>query len=229
MGIFSSVASSIGGAIAGGVGNYLGAKSANKALDDQIEYMEEAEQRAREEREAGKKAALANIAPYMDGQAARNYIGGVMTSRPDILTDSDRLLLEDINRDVTAGLAASGMRGAGRGGQAVRADALRRARAQIFDRNQARADLAAASLNQQGEQAAANAANINTGTAGANASDIVRVGGAVGNAYGQQGLNTGNAWTSSANLAAQTLGAIAAYGADDSKKLKSYPVLSGQV
>jgi hypothetical protein len=223
------IGASIGGAIAGVAGNLLGSSSSNKAIKKQIKYLKEAEARAYAERERGRKAALAYVTPYTNDMGGREYIGRAMTDRPDLLTDSDRIALDDLTRDVTAGLAASGRRGSGRGGQAVLADATRRFRADAFDRSRARSDQAAATLASQGEHASTNAANIETGTSGAVASDILNTGRAVGQGYAGMGENTGNAIVGSANLAGQTLGAIAALSNRDGKNLKSYPTLAYQV
>lgn len=226
MGLFN-IGSAIGGAISGIAGKFLGAESANKGLKKQIEYLEEAEARARAERERGRTAALSYITPYLNDMGGREYLGRAMMDRPELLTESDRIALEDLNRDVTAGLAASGMRGAGRGGQAVLADAQRRFRADAFDRNRARSDRAAGILAGQGEHAATNAANIETGTSGAVASDILNTGQSVGAGYGTMGLNRGAAILGSADLAGQTLGAIAALSGREAKDRKEYPSTLG--
>lgn len=223
------IGASIGGAIAGIAGNLLGSGSANKAVKKQIKYLKEAERRAYAERERGRTAALAAIAPYRNDMGAREMIGRQMTSRPELLNPSQQIALEDLSRDVAANLAHSGMRGAGRGGQAVLADTQRRARAGFYDQNQQRADLASRDLAAQGESAATNAANIETGTSGAQASDIVRSGAAIGQGYGAMGENRAGAILGSANLAGQTLGAIAALSNRDGKNLKDYPTLAYQV
>lgn len=216
------IGSALGGAISGIAGNLLGAGSANKGLKKQIKYLKEAEKRAYAERARGRKAALAYITPYTNDMGAREMIGRAMTSRPELLTESQRIGLEDLSRDVTANLAASGMRGAGRGGQAVLADAQRRFRADAFDRNQQRADLASRDLAAQGESAATNAANIETGAAGAQAADIARFGSAIGAGYGARGENMGNFYASAGDVAGQTLGAIAALSNREAKDRKTY-------
>jgi hypothetical protein len=226
---WASIGAGVGGAIAGIAGNLFGSSSANKGIKKQIKYLKEAEQRAYAERERGRVAALAAIEPYRNDMGAREMIGRAMTSRPEMLTPGQQIALEDATRDVTAGIAASGMRGAGRGGQALIADAQRRIRADAYGQNQARADLASRDLAAQGESAATNAANIETGASGASASDIIRTGAAIGGAQGAMGENTGNAIVGSANLAGQTLGAIAALSNRDGKNLKSYPTLAYQV
>jgi hypothetical protein len=163
-----------------------------------------------------------------------------MTSRPELLTPSQKIAMDDLTRDGVARLAASGMRGAGRGGLAVLADAQGRQRARFYDTNQGRADNAAGVLHNAGQQARANAsriesatganlANIHTGTAGANAAGITSAAAQAGGALQQAGQDQGNMWSASGDIAGQLLGSISALSNEDSKKLKSYPTLSGQV
>lgn len=224
-----NIGAAIGGAIAGTAGNIFAASSANKGLKKQIKYMKEAEKRAYAERERGRTAALQYVTPYTDDMGAREMIGRAMTSRPELLNDSQKIGLEDLTRDVTANLATSGMRGAGRGGQAVLADAQRRFRAGAFDQNQQRADLASRDLAAEGERARANAANIETGTSGAIAADTLNSGAAIGGGYADMGATNAGAILGSANLAGQTLGALSALRNSETKSRKDYPTLAYQV
>ena len=89
--------------------------------------------------------------PYTGGgEEAMQYLMQVMATNPDALTPSQRRMAEQYNRDAVARLAASGLRGSGRGGVAAVNEGDAELKAQMFDINQNRADQAAGRLAQLG-------------------------------------------------------------------------------
>lgn len=120
--------------------------------------------------------------PYLDaGGEALQGLRATAAQDPNQLTPSQRIAMEDSTRGVIANLASSGLRGAGRSGQAVIADDRRRLGANFFDANQGRSDRAIQQLSGQGYGATGAVANnqnqigtqqagikYSTGTTGAN-------------------------------------------------------------
>lgn len=99
-------------------------------------------------------------APYMEtGQDALGYFAQVMGLDPNQLTPDQKIAIEDLTRNLTANLAASGLRGAGRAGVAAVGDSLARAKADMFKQNMTRRDDAARLLNTQGYNATGQVAN----------------------------------------------------------------------
>lgn len=196
--------SGIGSAVAGGVAGWLGNDAAAGASKKALKFQKEMYRDAQKERQRGRKASLALVSPYFDSGAADAMIGRAMTSRPEVLTPSEEIALQDLNRRTLNNLSVAGMRGAGRGGQAVLADTTRRFLADAFDRNQARSDQAANTIASRGERARGTGANIETGAANAMASDAANFG---QDAAGHL-LDQGAASTANFNLLGNTIGAI---------------------
>lgn len=89
--------------------------------------------------------------PYTGGgEEAMQYLTQVMSTNPDALTPAQRRMVEQYNRDSVARLAASGLRGSGRGGVAAVNEGDAALKAQLYDINQNRADQAAGRLAQLG-------------------------------------------------------------------------------
>jgi hypothetical protein len=105
-------------------------------------------------------------APYTEGgEKAMQYLMQVMATNPESLTPSQRRMVEDYRRDAIARVAASGLRGSGRGGIAAVNEGDAALKAQFFDSNQGRADSAASSLAQYGYGSSGNVANNRVSTA----------------------------------------------------------------
>lgn len=91
------------------------------------------------------------LSPYSDqGIKALQYLSSVMGADPSQLDPAQRRLWEDRKRDALATLAASGLRGAGRGGVAAVNEGMAELDAQMFQQNRDRADRAAYELNRTG-------------------------------------------------------------------------------
>lgn len=89
--------------------------------------------------------------PYTEtGQKALQYLQSVMAADPSQMTPEQRRMYDDAQRNAMATLAASGLRGAGRGGVASVVEGMNALDAAIFDANQARADQAAYELARTG-------------------------------------------------------------------------------
>jgi hypothetical protein len=116
------------------------------------------------------------ISPDLDSGGADVLLKNRMTADPSVLTPAQQLSLDDTIRIGRNNLSAGGLRGAGRAGQAVLNDAVRRTKADAFTTNQARSDQAVNTLAARGANARSSAANIETGTSGANAGNIINTG-----------------------------------------------------
>lgn len=189
---------SLGGAIIGGLANSSAASSSTSA-----------NKKALKAAEAARAAGVAKALPYLStdinaGDAADLNLQGTMGQDPNRLTPSQQIGLEDTIRIGQQNLAAGGLRGAGRPGQSVLDDSVRRFKAGAVDTNQQRADAATSTLASRGSTARSGAANIVSGAGSADANDILNVG--MGN-----GNTEANATTSTGNLAASTLGGISAF------------------
>lgn len=182
MGLFDAIAdigSSIIGGVAGSKANKAQAKAAEKALEFQkeqaeLDRLERAQVRADSlrERKQGRRRALQLVNPYMDSTNSDAMLARAMTSRPEVLTPGQQIQLEDLQRRTLNNLSVAGMRGAGRGGQSVLADATRRYMADAYGQNQARSDQAASDLAARGERARGVGVNVETGTTSGIAADI---------------------------------------------------------
>lgn len=167
---------SIGTSVAGGIAGFLGNKSAAKTQKKALKLMEEQAAIARADRERGRKAALGLISPDFNQDAADNDIRNRITTRPDLMTDSQRIGLEDLTRRNLNNQKAQGLSGSGRAGAAVLADSTRRYLAGAKDVNQQRSDSAADYFARRGESARTSGANIETGVTGAMATDANSLG-----------------------------------------------------
>lgn len=159
-------------------------------------------------------AFQADYQPYLEtGQAANDYTAAAMASDPSVMTPAQTRELEQYHRDALARLAASGLRGAGRGGVAAVNEGDAALRAGFYGQNQSRADAAANTLGQRGFQATGTTAS-NTqeakrnvaGTGFALASDIGNKGLAAANTGAQAQYTTGQ---NVANLTGQFYGNLA--------------------
>jgi len=126
-----------------------------------------------------------------DQVGSLGYFQQILATDPNELTQSQQFAKEDVRRDALANLAASGLRGAGRGGVATVSEALARLKAQQYDQNIRRQDDAARIL----ANADLNAYNRNIQRKDS-AADVL-------NKFGYQ--TTGNVATAYNNLA-KTLG-----------------------
>lgn len=98
--------------------------------------------------------ANAELQPYADnGLEATDYLMRVMGLDPSQLTPDQARVMQDYSRDLMAGLAASGLRGAGRAGVAAMNEGRADLGAKLYAINQERADSAAKALSGQGFQA----------------------------------------------------------------------------
>lgn len=204
-----SIAAQVGGAVS----SFLGNKKAASSQKASSKSIKKALQEAAAERARGRTAALEYVTPYADSSGADNYIRNQITSRPDILTDSQRIGLEDLTRRTNNNLSVAGMRGSGRAGAAVLADTTRRFLAGATDTNRARADDAAQRMSGMGERARATGVNIETGTSSALAGDQLTT------APSLAAIGDPNANAASANyaVAGNTLGALASLVRNDRK------------
>lgn len=103
---------------------------------------------------AGYGAGAATLAPAIDaGGTARSRLMQISAQNPFSMTPEQRLSMEDTSRRINTQLATGGLRGAGRAGAAVHADAMRRKEAGFVGENQRRGDAATGTLANQGFQA----------------------------------------------------------------------------
>ena len=141
----------------------------------------------------GREGALDAVTPLIaPGDDARTYLRTAMASNPAMLRPSQKIALDDTIRQTKQGLAAGGLRGAGRAGTAVLGDVTGRTIARFQDQNQQRSDRSATTLEGRGAQARTNVANIEQQTgaskaasATGTASNIARL----DTAAGQVGAN----------------------------------------
>lgn len=110
------------------------------------------------------------FSPYMQsGEEARQYLMNVLGQDPSQLDASQRRAYQAIKDDNMATLAASGLRGAGRGGVAAVSEGNAAAMAEFERQNRARADQAASILGTQGfnatDRVATNTSRLNDAVA----------------------------------------------------------------
>lgn len=99
----------------------------------------------------GSSSYQETYSPYMQsGEEARQYLMNVLGSDPSQLDPSQRRAFQAIKDENMATLAASGLRGAGRGGVAAVSEGTAAAMAEFERMNRARADNAASILGTQG-------------------------------------------------------------------------------
>ncbi len=193
-----SAAATLGSSIIGALGNKSASDSSTSA-----------NKKALKEAEQERQAAVARALPYLQsdinaGDSADLNLQGTMGLDPNSLTPSQEIGLQDTIRTGQQNLAAGGLRGAGRAGQAVLNDAVMRYKAGAVDTNQNRIDSATNTLAARGSSARAGAANLEAGEGNANANDILNIG-------QTNGDTEANSMTSNAQLAGQTLGAISSF------------------
>lgn len=189
-------AGTIGSGIIGAVGNAVGqSKSSAKSSKALKDYLKR--------QEASKVAAMGYLQP--DAEAGGNadlMVASRMTADPSRRNPSQEIAREDLIRTGRSNLSAGGLRGAGRAGQAVLDDSVRRFDAGVYDANQGRSDAAANLLSQRGAAARSGLANIESGTGSSMAGNVLDAG-------SSDASQTGDYWASQANLLGQTLGAVA--------------------
>lgn len=105
--------------------------------------------------------------PYTEsGKQALQYISSILGMNPEEMTPSQKRMYDDYRRSAFANLAASGLRGAGRGGVAAVNEGEAELMARIYDQNQSRKDAAGMALMNQGYSASGNVANNVVANAG---------------------------------------------------------------
>lgn len=190
---FLQLAGAIAGPIIGGIFNERATTAAVEGQQAGIDAQIALTREAIEELRAGKEEALEridvgiaralglldegtlrSIEQYQQlisiGQPGVTHLREVAGLRPDQLTSAQEIGKQDLIRETNTQLATSGLRGAGRSGQAVLADAIGRYIANAQTQNLARSDSAASELARIGiggrEKVAA--AEANRGRGGAN-------------------------------------------------------------
>lgn len=252
------------------VGGLIKADSIGDAVDaskaasrDQIRYLEEsrdlaiqkfeeARDRGLADLDAGTLAALRSLglgetearAMYRDllstTQPGVDYLSRVVASDPSRLTQAQQIGLEDLNREIDAHLASSGLRGAGRAGQAIKADQNRRYIAESIERNENRRDAASRALAPSNLSARAgeialttdaatrraaleeaqgvNRANTQTGAGARSGSALTGLADNASAALGNIGEVKAGGELASGETWSRTIGDIASIFADDEKK-----------
>lgn len=152
-------------------------------------------------------AAAARLEPIVQNAApAQAYLRSAVAADPYVLTPQQKQELEDIQRQTTQGLNASGLRGAGRSYVAAFRDIVGGAKNRMVESNIGRRERAASGLSGQFDRAV-------TGQAVTDAS--------TGRAYGDSALAAGtltaNSTTANASLRGQAIGDIASYISQDIK------------
>jgi len=157
------IGATVGGGILGYQANKKGAKEIEKYNERAIEDIRTgsdqalasllgiSEDAARQLRQAYAVAA-GTIRPDAQQPGADSILLNAMTSDPSRLNPSQKIMLDDLIRKTKNSLAASSLRGAGRAGQAVLADATGRMLGGFYDTNQRRSDEIARMFSQRGAQ-----------------------------------------------------------------------------
>lgn len=219
---FTSLIPVVGDLIGGFIGssaNDDAAKMAKKALDKQIKFQRESRDLAIARLNEAVAKAGEIYDPYMrQGAAGEQYLLETLGQPEGMMTEAQRIGLEDLTRQTRNNLAVSGLRGAGRAGQAVLADAQRRYTADAEAVNRARRDAAAAALHGTGFSAAAGRANAEMGTGSNVAQTITGAGNSIGNALAQIGQEQAAARIGSGNIWGETIGAISGAITDFAKR-----------
>lgn len=128
----------------------------------------EAERSAATLLQQGQEDFSAAYAPYTEGgDRAMEYLLQVMATNPEQLTPSQLRMVEDYRRNAIARVAASGLRGSGRGGIAAVNEGDAALAADLYDINQRRADSAATALSNYGYGASGAVAGNNQAVANA--------------------------------------------------------------
>lgn len=130
-----------------------------------------------------------DMQPYThSGEKALQYLNEIMAIDPTQLTPDQRILYDRAKEQAMATLAASGMRGAGRGGVMSVVEGMNTLEADLFAQNQARADKAAYQLASTGYNANTRVAD-NAQRMSDNIADLTFQ---TGQQAAQQGFNTGS-------------------------------------
>jgi len=178
--------------------------NSNAAARDQYNQSQEA---ARAAQAAANAQAAARWAPALEaGDQARTQLRSISALDPNVMTASQRIQLDDAQRNTNARLASSGLRGAGRAQAAVVNDLNHRMGATFADQNQRRADAATNTLSGQGQVATGQVSTIDQNTGRADAASIREIGANDASYELAQGRNAGTA-----------IGAIASQIASDAK------------
>lgn len=165
MSIFDDIAG-IAGDVIGGISTSNAAGDEKDALKKEIKFLKESRDLANQRADEARDKALAIYQPFAaQAQPAINYQRGVMAQPPGQMTGSQQIGLEDLIRTGKNNLAAGGLLGAGRAGQSVLMDAIRRYTAGAIDTNTGRSDVAASNLGNMGYNAGVGQANANIGAA----------------------------------------------------------------
>lgn len=213
------------------VGNLVGGDRAQEGYDNAAAATREASAAALAELKRGKEAGIGHI-----NQGVADYSGTIaplMTERPILLpqyrglTTQQEMGRQDLMRSGQAALAASGLRGAGRGGVGTVLDSVARYTAGARDQNDAAnrtakvaarsgADAARTGLASIQANAGTAKANAELGVGSQNASTLSNTGQSLGNLAVQSG-NTGAAQAvSTGQLAGNAVQFGAGYGAGNS-------------
>lgn len=203
----SSDAGSIVGDLVSTGAEFYGSYSAQKANEKAADKVAEAERANAEAIREGNQLAQDRYDQiYAETGPARNALLQSAASNPYDLTPSQSQGLEDVRRDATAGLAASGLRGAGRTVTQSLKDVESTYRNSAYDTNLRRVDSANSYLAGKGYSAADNNAAIDQATGRTDGDAIVR-----------SAETTAQAGINNEGLRGATLGSIASYAADDLK------------
>lgn len=188
-------------AVAGFASSIIGGNAQKKAIRAGQETIQQGKAEAFDALDTGADTASGYVAPLVGpGDDARGYIRSVMGRNPADLTPSQKIAIDDTMRQTKQGLAAGGLRGAGRAGVAVLGDVMNRATSRAFDTNQGRSDRAAATLEGRGAQARGNLAQIEqqrgvskAGSATGTATQLSRLDTAIGTANAAMASDAGDA------------------------------------
>jgi hypothetical protein len=236
LGTLISAAVPLVGAVIGSRGNQRAASTAADAqmagTQAQIESNREARQEFRAAADRGIGAIRAGTARYAD------TIQPLLTPRPVMLpthrglTSNQQIAREDLRRDGQAALAASGLRGAGRGGVGVLLDADRRFVASAADANdrevrgemrraQGSADDAVSGLARVYAQEGGSIANTEIGAGNQMAQSLASDGRAQAAGMSNAGLMQGQAAAANAGLWGDAIGGLGSVVARAAKRYET--------
>lgn len=149
------------GPIIGAGSRFIGGRTAARAEREAAAITEAAKARGVAAIREGSGAAIETLRPMAElAPVGTSYFRRIMAAPADALTPSQQIGRADLMRTATNRLAASGLRGAGRSGQAVLADADQRFMAGAYDTNQRRIDDAARTIEGRGAQGVTGTANL---------------------------------------------------------------------
>jgi len=134
------------------------------------------------------------------------HLQQIVAGDPNRITPAQEIQLADTSRNLNAGLAKSGLRGAGRSVARVHNDVMNRTKSGMVERNRGRVDTAATNLAGQATGAATGQANLAS-----------QLGQQTANTLTGMGDTTANAATANGSLWAQTLGNIGSIFARDDR------------